>query len=652
MAIKIKALGLSNFRSFLGDHQIEFPDSGLILIKGESGIGKSTIFHAITYALGFNTIPVKDLQNWSDQSGPMSVRLTLDDNGKLVEISRSSKNSYLKINGQVVSTSNKEFEKNLNKYIGLDSSFRELLTYRDQFSPVKFTKLADAEKKSLLSELLGLRVLEEALDASNKDCNRMQAEVEGLQSVLDGMSKMVGPRPEVPVSRKDAIEAEIRAVESLENQESDAQRAADTKYLAEYNVQRSELESRLREIKPPDSDKAVLEAGTVLTNLKMEEARLQREDDDEFKRLMLYATECESLWKLHCRDLANLEDLLDKRRNIKVGECPTCRQEWDTQDMAASLETSIQHAKREVELSFFEKNKIDKAELAVENFRRSQRKHLALAPQIEEARKNLATAQSGYESMQRVYQAKVSELKAQIKSLEAERSLKVKPYVSPYQNRKSQLKSDLFRESQTIKMAEQAIVDWESQQTKIKAQKAKVEAAKTAWGVEVDWRDYLKGFLGRIFEEVLADIAQRANGILRNLPNTSSVTVEFQVQKASGKEAITPIYRFGGQEASLKSGASGGMATAIELAIDLALADTVSSRKGVSYGWLLLDESFNGFSQGVREEMLTILTSYAKDRLVAVVDHAGEMQAMFQSTIEITSEGLEWSKGVLSGQVN
>ena len=68
----LKSLSLAGFRSFVEQATVEFPESGLVLVRGtntdssgvSSGSGKSSLLLGISYALGYCPFPATELQSW------------------------------------------------------------------------------------------------------------------------------------------------------------------------------------------------------------------------------------------------------------------------------------------------------------------------------------------------------------------------------------------------------------------------------------------------------------------------------------------------------------------------------------------------------------------------------------------------------------
>jgi DNA repair exonuclease SbcCD ATPase subunit len=189
----------------------------------------------------------------------------------------------------------------------------------------------------------------------------------------------------------------------------------------------------------------------------------------------------------------------------------------------------------------------------------------------------------------------------------------------------------------------------EKQRSRLSSQRAEILAKLGPLKKQLDAeRDFLhligrEGFLGSIFDEVLEEIGAETNDVLASIANTRHCTLEFKsetmTQKGTVRREIVPVVTINGHKASLKFGPSGGMLSAIELAVDLAVGAVISRRTGVCPGWLILDESFDGLGPVEKETCLEILQKYAHDRLVIVVDHASETQGLFTQRITVEYSG-------------
>jgi hypothetical protein len=95
--------------------------------------------------------------------------------------------------------------------------------------------------------------------------------------------------------------------------------------------------------------------------------------------------------------------------------------------------------------------------------------------------------------------------------------------------------------------------------------------------------------------------------------NTAHVTIAFQSEYLNGKgntekEIRTRVY-VGGNEADCdQTGISGGMLSAVRLAVKVAIRRVVFRRADIHLGWNILDESFDGLDPVSKEACFEILS--------------------------------------------
>ena len=137
MSVKINTLELENVKRIKAI-KLEVTASGLTVIGGKNGQGKTSVIDAIAWALGGNKYRPSEAQR-NGSVIPPHLKITLD-NGMIVE--RSGKNSTLKV---VDSTGNKSGQQLLDNFI---SEFALDLP--------KFMSMTDKEKANVLLEIIGV----------------------------------------------------------------------------------------------------------------------------------------------------------------------------------------------------------------------------------------------------------------------------------------------------------------------------------------------------------------------------------------------------------------------------------------------------------------------------------------------------------------
>jgi len=305
-------------------------------------------------------------------------------------------------------------------------------------------------------------------------------------------------------------------------------------------------------------------------------------------------------------------------------KCPRCDRQWD--QAQAEMEKNHQEIQRQ-------EVKLKEAEEALTKLKTMREMEATMVKQLDELKLQMQAAERTYLADNR----KLSEFKyAKLK--EADGDLVVRERgINNLRTRLQALKNGNELNARLHAQANEAVLGAKVKLMTAAADHINLEQLEKR---EIDFLGMLRGFLGQIFAELLAEVSNETNRILSNLPNASKVTLHFETDRETqdGKlrNEITPVAFFGGRHWPLESGASGGMFTSIELAVDLAVANVISRRTGVELGWLILDESFaNGSDKVTKEGCLEILKQYSDDKLIIVVEHASEFKEMFSRVIEV-----------------
>jgi DNA repair exonuclease SbcCD ATPase subunit len=174
----------------------------------------------------------------------------------------------------------------------------------------------------------------------------------------------------------------------------------------------------------------------------------------------------------------------------------------------------------------------------------------------------------------------------------------------------------------------------EAKRARVQGLKSSLEASSTELHLELDVAALVGkgGFLNVIFDDVLAEVAAATNEILSGIANVRHIVVSFDTDDPT---RIVPMVSIDGVARPLRSYLSGGMQSAVKLALDLGLGAVVSKRRGKYPGFLVLDESFNGLGPVAQESCLEVLSAAAKDRLIFVIQHADRFVGLFDRVIHV-----------------
>lgn len=685
---------LEQFRSFRKKTRIEFPEKGLVRIKGknldtggESGAGKSTVALAINYALGKCQYPATDLQSWGSVASP-NVTLAFCDGAR---IERGKRFAVTAAEGDPVRGSAAQKEEWISRLFGgYDMEMVMALTYRGQKKPGLFLSKTDSQKKEFLTRLLGLDKFETTMEETTAKVKelRLIAMAAGAKcSAVEEAIEALGPAPDLDalVSEETGLRMEMVLLESaiveLQKFATDVKREAETKLRAEAEAFSPAVEAankRVRDItaeQPAESGdvtdlnkwkSVVEECQQRLERLLGDDRRREdgiRQDQYELNMILQAANKAAGAAPGWLREKARLTGELER---LKADVCPTCEREWDhaeqerdtlRKDLAA-VEVKLDECAAAVTRA----DELQAQIAAIPRFQPDPK--IARMQKIEsDARVALGGAQKKLEServlldadrRQRLAEARAEAMVAAGNRdaagarVAAEMHTKLQALqrqIDEKRDRWGETRLSLDRVHEQVWKARTAAEQRERFATQLAEAQVEMTAVMDKLHTEEDFLTLIgrEGFLGSIFDEVLAEIGDETNQLLASVANTRHCTLRFDsesvTQKGTVRKEIKPVVTIHGYEASLEAGPSGGMGSVIELAVDLALGAVISRRTGMCPGWLILDECFGGLGAVEKESALEILQTYAADRLVLVVDHTTEFQGMFTRCIEVEYSG-------------
>lgn len=630
--VRLKWLKMRAFRSFLKETKIEFPETGLVLIRGSnpatgdpSGTGKSTIFLAIAYALDMCPYPATELQSWMT-GDPMQVSLCLETPKGEVIITRGKKNS-LRMGDQTI-TGAKAISEATTALFGLDADTLRSITYRIQRKDGLFLSLSDSEKKEFLTRILGLTKIEAAVEQAEKQAKLLEPGIEASQSALatlEGSFQMLREQkfPELTNDLQQkadlvAVNNEIRGVQ--ENIDAAWAAAKKAKEEAGSDAQLAGLRQ------------ALAAATQHLDNTRVADQKSFTAFQERRKALLgtlqLIAGQEAGIAQAN-REIGNLE--IEMRKTLE-GVCPTCMRQWeDASKKAEALKGQIENWKAMRDAASV---KIRGKKMVEEELRQT----FTPNPLIEKLSDVVDTIQEQISDrtvelnsgpMQEA-QSKVNALKVQQAGLVAKR-----------QGLEQQINTICEMNKKLEASRKQAEWNIEQAGKEMDRRRAALEEGRKSYSAEKDFAQMMgyQGFLGVIFGEALRDIEIRTNERLARLANVSNVTLHFKSEVITGKgtvkRAITPVAYVGGHETKPESGLSGGMYTSVEGVVDLAVMAVAQERTGSLPGFMFLDESFNGQGNATKESAMEVLREYGKEKLVMVIDHSSEFKEHFSQFIDV-----------------
>jgi vacuolar-type H+-ATPase subunit D/Vma8 len=607
----VKRISLINsriraFRSFVEEAFFEFPETGLRIIRGRnadtggsSGAGKTSVILGPTYAMGYCPFPATELQSWFTDEKPFAgVWLKTPDRNIIVD-----RGDGLKLTiGDEKALKGKAAEARLTQELGLTPAMLSALTYREQRSDGTFLSKTNVEIQSFLTAVLALEPFEQAYDSAMKAITYLEKEIQTSEGRLQ------------------VLKAQLDAAQlDLHNGEAEYE-PLDLTLLNDQLAKQKEELARWRGIRTAVQEKRdayQLEYRQAVSAQLADKRSVLKQSQDAVQTLRVVAAGGPSINTDIARVKRRRETLENQMRVSATGICPTCKQPWekdrDGEKHSDAIDEEHQQLGQElVKLA----EAYDRVTLAKEQADELQTKVFKLEQLVSDAEAEASKAfADNLEALKRAY-ADAEQRVANAEYLCNSSNTAIQQATALDVNVKSQLEFRRKRVADVQKSVET--------ETKV-LERHQVDIAKERDFAALVGRD---GFLGAIFDEVLAEVAEETNDILAKVPNVAHVTLAFKSETITGKgtvqRGIKPVVTVGGHEASLKAGCSGGMLGAVYLATDLAVIDVVSRRLGVSPGWLFLDESFEGLGAVEKEAYLEVLSLYAEKKLVLIIDHGTE----------------------------
>lgn len=634
--IALQSLQLQNFRSFR-EAAIQFPPRGLFLIKGKdvetgesSGTGKSAVFLSLAYLLDIlpSEFNAKALQNWDTEDELQVTGVFMDGDQKWV-LGRGKK-TFVKTPDGKTRTGAKAYAEEVRSIFGMTPDVLQALTYRPQGKPGFFLGMGPADKVRFLTDILGLQVIEDAVRVAQ--------------------DRIKGDEPLLPVlqQRVQAVVAEFQA--EKDTQIPDAKdptpllKAVDTHRGVQLaaDAEILKLETRLQVADKLLRQERASAAGDKKLELQQAQAlrkALQQDTDQQARDRQLEASalqlRLQPLLTALAQDYLQGRELQRLQAEVQAAEdqvCPTCGQAWrQTQERLAATRDRIRVLETEIALRPRRQEEVEdlQAQLrrnaaprppdprlerleAVEQHLGIQLANLTMASDTQEVR-TLKTDLAGWRG---------SHQQASVALAASERELA--QVTARNEARESLLQARnvrLDRIRAGIRDTEQKLRNHEQ----ILNQEKDFVAALG--------RD---GFLGIIFEDILAEIAADANRRFARLANVREVSLEFATETEAGRRQIKAFVTVRGHRGRPDVICSGGMLTSVEQVVDMAVIAVIGRRcAGRLPAWICLDEVTNGQGPVTKEAALEVLREAAADRLVLVIDHGTEFKEAFESTLDV-----------------
>lgn len=274
----IENLEMKNFKSHK-DTRIDF-DTGITIIMGGNGAGKSSILEAISFALfkQHSSKKIEQLITLGDIKNKLYIKLDFKSNGRTYRVTRErgktgSKASILiKDQGrfQQLASGDSQVTKEIQSILEMDGDLFLNAVYVRQGEIADLVDKTPSEKKQLIGKLLGIDSLEKAwksmkniIDEYSKEKIRLEGKLENTDSLNNDIKSVTDEKNKYTIeienitSKIDAMESKLNSMnqdnEKFQNNQLKFQDASTNKnvkeeLLKELRGNETDIQIQLNEI--------------------------------------------------------------------------------------------------------------------------------------------------------------------------------------------------------------------------------------------------------------------------------------------------------------------------------------------------------------------------------------------------------------------
>jgi exonuclease SbcC len=654
---------MENIRSYKKE-KIPFP-LGAVLFEGDIGSGKSTILHAIEFALfGLGDTKGGYLLRHGEPKGRVELEIQVDNTCYIVGRTLNRRGDqvgqgkgYLEVNNTRMEYSAGELRKKVLEIL----RFNEPLNSRAHSVIFRYAIFTPQER---MKEVLGqkpeerLKTLRKAFGIEEYSTARNNAEF--LMKAIKERAGYLKTKSEDIDKKKKELEERKSELKGKEGELKEVNKRLDEieKVIKELE---KELE-KLREIK--------IKAEKLKEIIKDIQNKLKN-DREQLKNMLDQLSKLNELLQKKIRDISELEKIKDptdktieelekelrefgeeekkvrdKRSKIEAkiddfkkivesGTCPTC--ERDVEPSAF---------KRKIENKEKEKEELDKLvqelEIKIKNNKEIQekkRKYNEAQRRIKELREEIANIKTqinffknearklenniqANEATLEALKEELNQLEESIKQIEKiEQDLKeARAKKEELVKKKGSIEAEIKNLKEQIKVLEEDIKIMEKQR----------ERMMVLIG-HMDWlRDFFIPTVENIERNVLASINFEFNRLFQKWFN---MLIEYSDITVSVDETFTPVIEQSGYEIDVDS-LSGGEKTSVALAYRLALNTMVKKTTNAKSNLIILDEPTDGFSNEQLYRMREVIEDLKCEQVV-IVSHEKELESFADSIFKV-----------------
>lgn len=692
--MELKQLRIENFIS-VKKIELDLNDRGLLLIKGENkddssfdnnGAGKSSIIEAVVYALYGRTLrglkgdEVVHVRAKKDCVVSLSIS---DDDGTEYKITRHRKHRagknevWIERNGvQLNQASIKSADEFVTHLLQMDyMTFVSSILYSQ--ASFRFTSASDAEMKSAFDTMLDLVVLELCKEEAKRRQGEEQRRLTGLVSKVEALQR------DATLLGEQHTKAQEDSTQWTEQNKNAIKAAQGVCLQLETNGKQlvKDKKKLVTEIETAEAAQLVLEAELnkwweqLNTDIPATTSAMhiaKREVDDIGKTILKIDKENQQLEARIERASASITKVNNQIQAAKdkaaaqiqelqnnVGTpCPVCSRPLKEEHMSAALQEIGDKLAEDIEELQEKLTELEEGKAEDEKSLEKQHEHMeTFAADFEKAKKNHKRLKEKVDKLnkeQEETQKKCEELNHQ-HSEDGRKLSHLKDWdLVAIEKKIAGNEAELRMKRQTVKDLEAAInphtatVERIAQQIESKSHEAdKYTGDITKSTKLVDELEQWVGGFGNsgiksfLLDSVTPYLNRRINHYLSKLSSDQSVEFSTQTKLKSGemreKFALNVVNVSGGE---LYTANSGGERKRVDLAVNLALQDLISSRGTKKLNVAFYDEVFDALDETGCENVINLLREVSASRnSIFVISHNRTLTSHFDNSITVQKRG-------------
>lgn len=627
--VKYKKIFIEGFRSIVKPIAFNLDRTGINLVQGVNGVGKSTLFNALFWCeYGINL--KKSIEPWKELKTPeykgvrVIVERSIGDKDYRICRHHNYKGTTLGLKGDsrlMIFEKNSDEPKFLAEHL-LDAKYKD-----DQQAEI-VRQLGIDDKTFLQSVIFGQK-MSSLVETSPKDKREIFDTLFAVGFVDEANEKAKVERLKITneIAEKNktvsSIEATIQKDKSLLEQLRETEKTFDAdkkKVVDDIKKDAKDLADKAGERQKAlktaqaDFDKAKVPDKEIKAKYEAKKTEKEQADDDK----LAVARKVTSANNQIANAEANIKQYEEDLKNVAT-KCPTCDSPLTPAKVKSAKAVITDKIKAEKELLVVLQKNLKEHEGVLEIERKKQEK---LNKELEALKKDYDNYATDLEAYNRLKNA-----------------------IQPIQDRVDELLEDLTKKNADLKKEQEKKFDKTvittleksiEENTKTIAEDRNQIDVLVERQTKVDWW-VKKGFGATgIKSFVFNSMLNKLNVTAQKYAERLGFGVEFTVDMTKETRPFQMLV-YKGSDVKDYDDLSGGQQQRVNVCIAFAMHDLVSSSK-TAINLLVMDEKFEGLDADGTEAAFELIRAKAEDKSVYVITHSHIIDVLNSKTIEVVME--------------